>query len=301
MVAVDSPYIEKEEFVQGYVASGIGITKDDPRYANGQLQEILLMASSVVNRYCGRYFDAQTIDETKTAFTVRPYNPQLVTVVLQNRPYTKVNSIFIQVLKWFIQVDTTSANSYLQDFYELGYYKIVPMLSNAGNGLGSPIPSQIIDRVPLGVLWTNYTFGYGQPIVGQELDKVGSTASYQAPVTNRLWAPSQPTAVYDSNGLVAPANYTIDYPNGTVTFAGTYTVNGTVTADFTTNESLPSEIKHATALVAQWLIAQAVENPMGAQSLQVQTYSINFGGDNQTKTRFEMLLGPYAKSLPRFI
>jgi hypothetical protein len=302
-VAVDNPYLEKEEFIRSYVAKGLGLSANSPEYASGQLEETLLEATAVVNRYCGRWFDCQTIDETKTAFTVRPYNPQLVTVVLANRPYSRINSIYIQVLKWFIQVQTTGANSYLQDFYDLGFYKIVPMLSNAGNGLGSPIPSQIIDRVPLGVLWTNYTFGYGQPITGQELDKIDGSVSkqYQAPVTNRLWAPSQPTAIYDAGVLVAAEEYTIDYPNGVVTFESDYTVNGTVTADFVTNESVPAEIKQATALVAQWLIGQATDNPLGVQTLTVQTYSVTFGEDNQTQKRFERLLSPYAQQLPRLI
>ncbi len=302
MIAVDNPYLEKEEFVNSAAAKGLGITKDSPEYDNGELEAKLLQASAVVNRFCGRWFDMQTIDETKTQFSVRPYNPQLVTVVLQNRPYTIINSIYIQVLKWFIPVITTGANSYLQDFYELGYYKIVPMLSSAGTGLGSPIPSQIIDRQPLGVLWTNYTFGYGQPITGQALDQVGSTKGYQAPVSNRLWAPSQPVTIYDSAVVVAPANYTINYANGLVTFVTGYTVNGAVTADFITNESIPAEIREATALVVQFLIGQSTENPLGVQSLTTQTYSVVFGDDNQTKKRFEMLLTPYANStLPRFI
>ena len=299
-IAVDNPYLEKAEFVQSYAAKGLGITADSPEYANGELEATLLEASAVVNRYTGRWFDMQTIDETKTSFTVRPYNPQLVTVVLNNRPYSRINSIFIQVLKWFVPVQTTGANSYLQDFYDLGYYKIVPMLSNAGNGLGSPIPSEIIDRVPLGVLWTNYTFGFGQPITGQELDQVAETTGWQAPISNRLWAPSQPTAVYDT-GILIPTNlYTIDYANGLVTFPS-YIPSGRITADFVTNESVPAEIRHATALVAQWLIAQATENPMGIQTLSVQTYSVTFGEDNQTKRRFEQLLRPYSQQLPRFL
>lgn len=299
-IAVDNPYLEKEEFVLSYAAKGLGITKDSPEYANGTLEAILLQASATVNRFCARWFDMQTIDETQTQFTVRPYNPQLVTVVLKNRPYSRINSIYIQVLKWFVPVQTTGANSYLQDFYDLGYYKIVPMLSNAGNGLGSPIPSEIIDRVPLGVLWTNYTFGFGQPITRQALDKVAETKGYQAPITNRLWAPSQPVTVYDTGIELPSSMYTIDYPNGVVTFP-TYVPSGAITASFTTNESVPSDIRQATALVAQYLIGQSTDNPLGAQTLSVQTYSITFGEDNKTKKRFEELLGPYAKTLPMFL
>ena len=305
MVAVDNPYMERDEFISSFEASGLGLTSASPQYVSGEIQTKLLQASGIVNRFCNRWFDCQTIDETKTSFTVRPYNPQLVTVKLANRPYSQINAIYIQVLKWFISVQTTGANSYLQDFYDLGYYKIVPMLSNSGTGVGSPIPSEIIDRQPLGVLWTNYTFGFGQPIAAQALDRVAGVSAgrqYQAPMTNRLWAPSQPTVVYDS-GIALPTNlYSIDYPNGIVTMPS-YVPSGAITADFVTNESVPTEVKEATALVAAWLMAQATENPIGVASISVQTYSITFGSgkDNATKQRFEMLLGPYAQTLPQFI
>lgn len=301
MVAVDNPYVERDYFIQSMEAKGLGLTVDSPQYVSGEIQRKLLQASAAVNRYCARWFDSQTIDETRTGFTVRPYNPQLVTVVLKNRPYNVINSIYIQVLKWFIQVQTTGANSYLQDFPDKGFYKIVPMLSNSGNGLGSPIPSQIIDRIPLGVLWTNYTFGYGQPITQQTLDVIGTTKAYQAPMTNRLWAPSQPVTIYDNAVAVASANYTIDYPNGIVTFISSYTVAGPVTASFITNESIPAEIKEATILVATYLLGQASDNPLGVDSFSIQTYSVSFGKDNKTRERFKELLDPYAHSLPAIL
>ena len=127
MVAVDNPYLERDEFIQSFEASGLGLTVNSPQYISGEIERKLLQASAYVNRYCRRYFDTQTIDETRTGFTVKPFNPQLVTVVLANRPYQVINSIYIQVLKWFIQVISSGPNSYLQDFPDLGYYKIVPM------------------------------------------------------------------------------------------------------------------------------------------------------------------------------
>ena len=128
MLAVDSAYVTKDEFINYSYAKGLGITATsaDGYYANGELDRILLRASAEVNRICRRFFDTQTIDETKTGFRAQPFNPQLTTVILKNRPYRTINSIYIQVLKWFIQVDTSSPQSYLQDFPDLGYYKIVP-------------------------------------------------------------------------------------------------------------------------------------------------------------------------------
>jgi hypothetical protein len=301
-VAFDSPYLEKDEFLLMPEARGLGITILDPSYANGDLQNTLLAASAAVNRYCRRWFDTQTIDETRTQFSVRPYNPQLVTVTLANSPYQVINSIYIQVLKWFIPVISSGPESYLQDFPDLGYYKIVPMLSSSGQGVGSPIPAEIIDRQPLGVLWTNYTFGYGQPIANLILLQVGNvteTHQWQAPVGYRLWAKTIGITVYDGASVVAPANYSVDWVNGIITFINTYTVLNPTNINVTiqTNESVPFEIKKATALVASWLIGQSTDNPLGVTSYNIQTYGVNFGNDNKTEERFKKLLEPHRDTM----
>lgn len=301
-IAVDNPYVNKDEYISTFEAAGLGLTVNSPQYQSGELDRILLRASAAVNRYCRRYFDQQTIDETKTQFSVRPYNPQLVTVVLNNRPYAQINTIFIQVLQWFIQVDT-GPTGYLQDFYDYGYYKIVPLLSSAGTGVGSPIPAQILDHVPLGVLWTNYTFGYGTPLTAQPMTAVGQNSrQYQVPVNNRLWAPSQPTNIYQDGTLITdPTAYSIDYPNGLVTFVVDPSPS-VITSDFTTNESVPFDIKEAVILYATYLIGQARDNPLGVNSYSIQTFSINFAGkDNAVKERFEELLEPYTQKIPFII
>lgn len=296
MVAVDNPYLTKDEFVATSEGQGLGITADSAIYASGELDRKILQASSWINRTCRRWFDTQTIDEQKTGFTVRPYNPQLVTVLLDNSPYTRINSIYIQVLKWFIGIDISATTGYLQDFYAQGFYKIVPMLSSAGTGLGSPLPAAIVDRIPLGVLWTNYTFGYGTPLTVQVLDNIGNTNQWQAPLGNRLWAPDQTLVVYDAAAVVDPSKYTIDYPNGMVTL--NYTANGVVTADFTTNESIPFDIKAAVILLTAHLIGQAGSNPTGAQSYSIQTFSINWGQKSDVKRRVEELIQPYVRQQP---
>jgi len=222
-------------------------------------------------------------------------------VVLRNRPYSKINSAYIQVLQWFIQIIVNGPGSYLQDFYESGFYKIVPLLSTAGTGVGSPIPAAILDHVPLGILWTNYTFGYGTPLTNQTLTKVGVSKQYQAPQGNRLFAPDQPINIYDTNVLVDPSNYTLDNPNGMVTFASGYTVNGTITADFTSNESLPFEIKEACMLLVSHMIGQASQNPLGATSLGIQTFNISFGDKSAVYNRVKELLSPYSNTMPVFL
>ena len=244
--------------------------------------------------------DTQTIDETKTGIQVRPLNPQLVTMVLQNRPYQVINSLYIQVLKWFIQIDT-SPSGYLQDFPDLGYLRIVPLLSNSGTGAGSPMPAEIVDKTPLGVLWVNYTFGYGTVLTGVTLGQIGATKAYQAPLYNQLWAPSQTLVVY-GNGIVIPStNYTVDYANGTVTFNSAYTPTTPITADFTSNESVPQDIKEAVALIAAEMAGQGLNNPLGASSYSIQTYSISWDKKTKLKERIDEMLGPYQNNMPVII
>ncbi len=301
VVAVDNPYITPEDFCASYTAQGLGVALTDLLVTSGELQNIILEASAWLNRKANMYFDTQTIDETKTGFTVRPYNPQLVTVVFNNRPYSRVNSMYIQVLKWFIPIDVNDASSYLQDFYEYGYCRIVPLLSSAGTGSGSPLPAQIVDHIPLGVLWTNYTFGYGTPLVAQALSEVTAHTVYQAPVGNRLFAPSQPLNVYKDGTLQASTLYTVDYPNGKITFLADIGLGHAVTADFTTNQSIPADIKKAVILLTAHLIGQDLQNALGVNSYSIQTWSTQFGDKSKVEERVDSIIQHYTSNTPRFI
>lgn len=303
-IAVDNPYITKDDFIASAEAAGLGIDATNVLYTSGQLDKLILRASGWFNRKCNMYFDTQTIDETKTAFTVKPYNPQLTTVVVANRPYSKVNSCYIQVLKWFVQVDVTSPASYIQDFYDLGYFKIVPLLSSSGQGTGSPIPSQIIDRIALGVLWYNYTFGYGTPITSIPLAQPSGNVdqvTFQAPVGYRLFAPSQTLNVYVNGVLQAKSAYNVtDYANGIIVL-NTQTALP-VTADYTTNQSIPADIQEAMILLVSHIIGQASQNPLGANSYGIQTYNINFGNDeSKVEKRVEDIVQHYTNNTPKFI
>ena len=299
-VAVDNPYVTKDEFIASFEAQGLGIDANTPQYKSGELDRKILQASGWINRHCRRWFDTQTIDETKQGIQIRPFNPQMVSVVLKNRPYSSINSIYLQVLKWFIQIDTTPSG-YLQDFPDKGFYRIVPLLSSAGTGVGSPMPAQIADRTHIAVLWTNYTFGYGTALTAQTLTKIGNSKQYQAVLGNRLWSPDQTLNVYDGTTLLAlNTDYTVDYPNGMVTMTG-HTVTGAVTADFTTNESIPAEIKEACILLTAHLIGQAQQNPIGADSMSIQTFSVSFGDKSKVKERVEEILEPYVDRAPTLI
>jgi hypothetical protein len=305
MLPVDNPYITKDEFLKFPFAAGLGITSASTSYSDGSLDWFILEASAEVNRICRRYFDTQTVDEQKTGFRAQPFNPQLTTVVLNNRPFQSINTIYIQVLQWFIQVITQGPQSYLQPFPRQGFYKIVPLLSTSGTGVGSPIPAAILDKVALGVLWTNYTFGYGTNMSKLQFANSdnGAYLAYQAPFGKRLMAPSQPTNVYKNGILQATSTYTItDYPNGIVTFNSALTSEDIVSMDFVSNESVPFDIKRAVAYLVADVIGQGGSNPLGADSLSIQTYSIRFSdGAGKLHQKAMDILQGYINRMPTII
>lgn len=159
-VPVDVAYLTKDEFLKQMIAKGLGYSKQHPDYLDGSLDDLLLQASATVNRYCNRYFQKMTIDETFPNITIQVQNPKLCVIPLLNTPVSRINSVTIQVLKWFIPFELT----YLIPFYQQHYYQIVPMLSTAGQGspmgTGTPIPSVLLEQSQLGTIWTNYTCGY---------------------------------------------------------------------------------------------------------------------------------------------
>jgi hypothetical protein len=291
---VDSPYITKSEFIESPEAAGMGITQNssDGWYSNGTLDKILVRASSWVTRYCNQWFDTQTIDEYQTGFTVRPFNPRLVSVYTHNAPIQNIQGIWIQVLQWFIQIQTTPLeSSYLQILPDWGVFKIVPLLSTAGSGTGSPIPAAILDKVPLGVLWYSYTFGYGTQVTGYTLTNTSSPSNitFQPNDYNyQLWAPTQTLNIYIDGVLTNPSLYQINYPNGIVTFGTDIGTSHVVTADFTTNNSIPYDIKYATIKVATKYIIQGQQNPGGFKSIGITGYNVSFGDEYLTEIK-EML------------
>ncbi len=170
----DIQYVTKEEFLKSPIAKGLGYNSSSEDYIDGTIDHALLKASSHVNRYCRRYFQKMTIDEIYPNVTIQVSNPRLTTVPLRYGPVQKINTIYIQVLKWFIKFELT----YLIQHPEQRFYQIVPMISSAGT-TGTPIPSVLLEQSDLGMVWTNYTFGYDiipedikhavEVITGQEL------------------------------------------------------------------------------------------------------------------------------------
>jgi hypothetical protein len=302
---VDNPYISLATLLLNSGAISLGITASSTVVTSGEIMTYIKRASAWINRYTQRWFDIQRVWETHTGFVVKPYNPQLITVRAENGPpYNSINQLYIQVLKWFISIDLTANTGYLQDFYDKGFCKIVPLLSSAGTGAGSPLPAAIVDRIPLGVLWSDYTSGFGQQLTGYAMGTGdGSTKVFQSATGNQLWAPgnnlwsqslnaSTPLVVYDNAVVVPSANYTVDYPNGKITFIIAPVSTHNITADFWTYETIPDDIRYATILLTLYFYSIDNFNPMMHNNLAVPGLNISYNSEAMIK-RVQDMLEPY--------
>lgn len=123
----------------------------------------------------------------------------------------------------------------------------------------------------------------------------------QAPIGNRLFAPDQPLNVYVNSVLLDPSLYVVDYPNGIITFIPALTDGSVVTADFTTNQSIPADLQEAAILVTAHILGQALQNPIGVDSYSIQTYSVSFGQKSKVKERIDEILSSYKSNFPKFL
>lgn len=152
---IDVQYVTKEEFIKSPIAKGLGYTATSEDYLDGTIDQALMSASAEVNRYTNRYFQKMTVDEMMPDFCIQVGNPQMTVVPLRYGPVHSVNTINLQVLKWFINFSL----EYMSVFPEQHMYKIVPLLSSSGT-TGTPIPSVLLEQSTLSIVWTNYTCGY---------------------------------------------------------------------------------------------------------------------------------------------
>ncbi|MGH2639219.1 MAG: hypothetical protein ACRDF4_08085, partial [Rhabdochlamydiaceae bacterium] len=207
-----------------------------------------------------------------------------------------LNTMYIQVLQWFIAVLVDpSSQSYVQIQPDSAIIDIVPLLSSAGAGTGSPIPAQILDKVPLGKLWFNYTFGFGQVLTGQTAAAVVGNTVFQPSLTQyRLWAPSQTVNVYVDDVLKDPSDYTLDYPNGRIIFGTDIGTDHAVTFDATTNNTIPADIQQAVIMLTTKYIGQGFQNPLGFKSLNLNNYTVSFGDEYMGEIK--EMLNPYRKN-----
>lgn len=152
--AQDIQYVDKSDFIKDYIVKhGLGITASDPEYTDGTLDDVLLEASSNINRKTGRHFNVQTIDETFSRYTLGfESTKDYVTIRLTEMPIRAINTIYFEVLGQFTQIDLT----YLQNsFPDQGFFQIIPNLTSAA-GTSLPIPRD----TTIGNYWVNYSFGY---------------------------------------------------------------------------------------------------------------------------------------------
>ena len=272
--------------VNRYLAGGYGI--DTTNFTRAAMRNVLMRATTNVNRYCGAPSQPQPFDFRGGSVTGEqhqwPYvDPLLVTagsrrVYLNQKPLNTVTRFVIRLAKDYT-AEVDPATSLVVNHME-GYVEVVALAPN------------IVGYFPIGWnfgLWNpiaevDYTYGWTFNVVGDECE-AESTTLYTASHGN--WSDDPPT-VYIDGVEVDPSEYTVNTDDGSIDFteAESPTVQSVVTVDYT--YVLPDAISQAVGIVATDLIGQsrfASRGMLGLQSLRVAEVTITAMSPSQTVTR----------------
>lgn len=279
-----------------YLSGGYGI--DTTGYTRASLRNILVRATTSVNRYCGAPSQPQAFDFRGGVVTGEqhqwPYVDRLLMaagsrrVYLNQRPVQTVTQFVLRMAKNYTYT-IDPATSLVVNSIE-GYAEVVALAPN------------IIGYFPIGWnfgLWNpiaevDYTYGWTFDVVGDECE-AETTKLFTASHGN--WSATAPI-VYIDNVVVAPGDYNINTDDGSVLFDTAPTPGTTVTVDYT--YTLPDAISQATGIIATALIAEsrvAQRGMIGLQSLRVAEVAITALQPGQMTSRNGVTIPASAASL----
>lgn len=271
--------------VNRYLAGGYGASTDFTRAA---MRNVLMRATTNVNRYCGAPSQPQPFDFRGGSVTGEqhqwPYvDPLLVDagsrrVYLNQKPLQTVTQFVIRLAKDYTAT-VDPATSLVVNHME-GYVEVVALAPN------------IVGYFPIGWnfgLWNpiaevDYTYGWTFDVIGDECE-AESPQLFTASHGN--WSDDAPT-VYVDGAEIDPGDYTVNTDDGSILFAANEapTIQSTVTVDYT--YLLPDAISQAVGIIATDLLGQsriASRGMIGLQSLRVAEVAITQMSPSQMVTR----------------
>ena len=261
-------YLSVNRFLDG----GYGI--DTSTFTRSQLRNILVRATTNVNRYCSVPSIPQAFDFRGGSVTGEkhqwPYVAPLLIqsgsrrVYLNQKPLKDVSSFVLRLAKDYT-VSLDPVKNIVVNQME-GYVEVVAL---------TPV---ITGYFPVGWnfgLWNplaevDYTYGWDFEVVGDECEAV-STVLYTSSHGN--WSADAPTVYVD--GVVQSSGYTVNRDDGSILFATAPDGEAVVTVDYT--YLCPDAISQATGIVATDLIGQAriaSRGMIGLSSIRVAEVAI---------------------------
>lgn len=283
-----------------YLRMGYGLATPEG-YSLAQVRNALVTAQDQLNRYCNvpkfpNLFDwrgGEMLNEQHQWPIRNPlaYGPGARRTYLNVSPIKEVTAFTLDLGKTYI-VQITPADGIYVNRME-GYVEIVsvnptvvgfyPLAVNLG--LYNPIA-----RV-------SYSYGWSFPVEGDVLE-AETPLLYSAAYGN--WDRTVTPVVYFDGGAVDPANYTIDYDDGSIAFvSGQEPSPGfEVTADYTYLP--PSEVVSALGIITTGVLG-GVRNLQrglyGLQSLRVAEVTITALQPSQTVTKNGVTIPAQAAAL----
>lgn len=269
-----------------YLRMGYGLATPTD-YTIAQVRNAIVASQDAVNRYCNvpkqpNLFDWRggTMTDEQHQWPIRnalAYGPGARRTYLNCGPIKTVTGFTLDLGKTYMVEITPEDGIYvnkLEQYVEIvsvnptvvGFYPLAVNL-----GLYNPIA-----RV-------SYTYGWEFPVEGDVLE-AETTRVFSAAYGN--WDSLADTAAYFDGTLVDPDDYTLDYGDGTVTFATAPEPNVEVTADYTYLP--PSEVVTAIGLTTTAFLGDVRLNARGMyglQSLRVAEVTVTALQPAKTATR----------------
>lgn len=279
-----------------YRTMGYGADLDE--VDDSQLAMQLRLASSLVTRYCNRpvsydFRGGAVIDEVHPWRVGNNHVPQGSTSVLPKcRPLIELTSFHIHVSNTqFLDVNTTYVSSGPGGM-------LTPVIAASSIGIWSygAIP---VAGFPVPEARLTYSYGYTHSDIGEELFPEGAGV-YRA--ANQWWT-ADDVLVYKNGVLMAEADYTIDYEEGTIDLTeaaqNAIDLDDVIAASYT--HALPEEVRDATAVVMTDLLGATNIVGAGLQGLsRIKAEEIELAQDSKSpiangeiSTRAKMLLSAY--------
>jgi len=272
---------------QRYLRSGYGMALPSD-FSLSTLRTILTRAQDQVNRYCNvpklpnaySWLGGTMTDEKQQWIVANPlaYSEGVRRVYVNAGPIRTVTDFHLDLGQTFrIAVDPSQLYVNTMERYVeivalnpaiVGYYPLAVNL-----GLYQPIA-----RI-------SYTYGWSFPITGDVLEAETPTV-FTAAYGN--WDPAIAPTLYFDGTPVDPADYTVDYANGQITFTSQAAPNVgvVVTADYT--YLAPSEVVDAIGITATNELAKsriAARGMIGLSSIKVAEVALTAMSPSQMVTK----------------
>jgi len=246
-------------------------------YEDTSLRSVLTRASALVNTYCAApmlptphdFRGGSINDEQHPWFVGTTVIPPTRRIYLWHRPIKAITRLTIDVTA-AMHVDIGGSDIYVNNTE--GYVEVTA-LAAVTFGI---FPQAVVPNLGLLIPTARAEYTYGWTFT-ETRDELYFSDGRTFSSSHLSWA-TVPAPVVYVNGVAAsaPADYSVDYANGTVTFTTQKSATDAVTASYT--YTLPSAIQEATGIIATALLGEtelAKKGMTGLSTIKVDELTLS--------------------------